>query len=88
MSPTATTQTAPVRTMQGIAVPASSVRPAEFFAKTRRHISAEKTFAFTGSQAQETVELRKADILSTILIRFVGTLTVVNGGGATATTRQ
>lgn len=88
MSPTATTTTAPMRTMQGIAVPASSVRPQEFFAKTRRHILTEKTVTFDGTQAQSTVELRKADILSTIMIRFVGTLTVALAAGTCATTRQ
>ena len=35
MSPNA--QAAPLHYMQGIAVPSSSVRPEEFFRKTRRH---------------------------------------------------
>jgi hypothetical protein len=87
MATTTRPTTAQTRTMQGIAVPAESVRPQEFFAKTRRHIRAERTFAYTG-QAQETVSLLKADILAGIWVRFVGTLGVVNGAGTTASTRQ
>jgi hypothetical protein len=35
-------------TMQGIAVPASSVNAREFFRRTRRLTFAQKTFAFAG----------------------------------------
>jgi hypothetical protein len=70
--------------MQGIAVPASSVRPEEFFARTRRHQLLEKTLAFSQSQAaagssQDVVELRKSDILSSIRVVFTGTLVVTGG---------
>lgn len=78
---------APPRYMQGVAVPASSVRPQEFFGRTRRHIRSEKTFSYTG-QAQEIVELRKADIVSEIAIRFTGKLTTTKGTGTVATTRR
>lgn len=85
MAPTSTP--APQRYMQGIAVPAESVRPQEFFQRTRRHIGMEKQFSYTG-QPQETVELRKADILSGITVRFSGQVVVTPGGGTVATTAR
>ena len=81
------TTSAPARYMQGIAVPAESVRPAEFFARTRRHIGLEKIFNYLG-QAQETVELRKADILAGITIRFSGQVVVALPTGTCATTAR
>jgi hypothetical protein len=65
--------------MQGIAVPAESVDPAQFFEKTRRHISPEKVVSYGGGGTSQVVELRKADILSTITLRFVGNVTVTGG---------
>ena len=65
--------------MQGIAIPAESVDPEEFFAKTRRHISPEKTVAYGGGGTMSVIELRKADILSSITLRFVGKVKVVGG---------
>lgn len=64
--------------MQGIAVPASSVRPEEFFARTRRHTLLETTKSFNGD-SQHVFELRKSDILSALLVRFTGTLVVTGG---------
>lgn len=78
---------APARYMQGVAVPAESVRPQEFFQRTRRHIGMEQQFSYTG-QPQETVQLRKSDILSGITIRFSGTVTVAIGTGTVATTAR
>lgn len=78
---------APARYMQGIAVPAESVRPQEFFARTRRHINLERQFVYNG-QPQETVELRKSDILSSILIRFSGQVVVTPGAGSVATSAR
>lgn len=78
---------APARYMQGIAVPAESVRPQEFFARTRRHIRMEKQFSYTG-QPTETVQLLKADILSGILIRYSGKIVVTPGTGTVATTAR
>lgn len=77
--PATTSTSAPHRTMQGIAVPAESVNPEEFFAKTRRHISSERNESYGGGGTTRVIELRKADILSTITLRFVGTLTVTGG---------
>src|SRR3954471_13423136 len=87
--PIATTQPtgAPVRYMQGIAVPAESVNPSEFFARTRRHIQQEKALSYTG-QSGDVVELRKSDILSSIQIRFTGTVTVTPGSGTVASTAR
>lgn len=86
MSPAAVA-TPPAQThyMQGIAVPASSVQPELFFARTRRHTLLESTKTINTSttgtvgQSQDTWELRKSDILSTLLIKFSGTVTVTGG---------
>ncbi|MBN9326217.1 MAG: hypothetical protein BGO38_07925 [Cellulomonas sp. 73-145] len=83
MPTTTSPTTAPARYMQGIAVPASSVNPTEFFRRTRRHILQEKTFSYTG-QTQDVVELRKSDILSGVTIRFSGNINVVPGTGTVA----
>ncbi len=82
-------RSAPARSMQGIAVPAESVRPQEFFARTRRHIGIEKQVAYVG-QPQETFELRKADILSSITVRFFGQVKIelpAAGDSVTSTAR-
>lgn len=77
-------QSQQTRTMQGIAVPAESVKPEEFFARTRRHQSPEKNVTYGGGGTTQVVELRKADILSTITLRFVGKV-VVTGGTTNST---
>ncbi|WP_154793296.1 hypothetical protein [Occultella kanbiaonis] len=82
------TAAAPQRYMQGIAVPASSVRPPEFFARTRRHISLERSFTYDGSETQTVVELRKSDILAGIDVRFTGSVTVAPGTGTVASTAR
>lgn len=80
-------QRSPIRKMQGIEVPATSVRPAEFFDKTSRHITAERTpTAFNGLGGTDTVMIRKSDILAQLLLRFSGTLTITPGTGTVATT--
>lgn len=87
--PTATAPTAAPVNMQGIAVPASQVQPQAFFAKTRRHTQQEATRPYTmGSSTQDVVELRKSDILSTIEIRFSGSLVVTPGTGTVASTAR
>jgi hypothetical protein len=83
---TQTVQTpAPPTYMQGVAVPAESVNPMEFFARTRRHINLEQQFSYTG-QPQQTIELRKSDILSTLRITFDGQVTITPGTGTVAST--
>lgn len=79
---------APVRYMQGIAVPAESVNPPEFFARTRRHTTTEKTAAYAGLGNQDVVTLRKADIVSGIWVIFEGSLVTAQGTGAVNTTRR
>lgn len=84
-------QAAPQRYMQGIAVPASSVRPAEFFARTRRHTTLEASRAFGGGVGlggQDTFELRKSDILAGAYLRFSGTLTIALPTGTAASTAR
>ena len=78
----------PVRYMQGIAVPAESVRPTEFFARTRRHIGLEKSSSWSGFGGQDVVELKKSDVLGGMTIRFQGSLVVtIPSGTATSTAR-
>ena len=76
------------RYMQGIAVPASAVRPSEFFARTRRKLGTEFSRTFAGLGQQDVVEIKKTDILSELTVRFVGTLTITPGSGSVATTRR
>ena len=80
-------RTAPTKVMSGIAVPAQSVQPKAFFAGTRRHIGLEKQVPYVG-QSQETFTFRKADIISSALVRFVGQVTIANGAGSTRTTAR
>jgi hypothetical protein len=82
--PAAVQANQPQRYMQGIAVPAESVNPDAFFELTRRHISPEKNISYGGGGVTHVAELRKADILSTITLRFTGTVVVT--GGTTNTT--
>lgn len=84
---TVTERPAPVAMMQGVAVPASSVRPAEFFSKTRRHILLERQVSWSG-QSQDVFELRKSDILSSLLVRFSGSLVVTPSTGSVASTAR
>ena len=81
-------QSAPTRTMQGIAVPAESVNPDAFFELTRRHRTPEKNVAYGGGGTTQIIELRKADILSSLSLRFVGSLVVTPGTGTVASTAQ
>jgi len=87
MAPQAATA-APARYMQGIAVPASSVNPREFFERTRRSIQTEVARAYAGLGQQDVVELKKTGIVAGIILRFDGSLTTVNGTGAVATTAR
>jgi hypothetical protein len=83
-----TATTGPVRYMQGIAVPSESVRPAEFFARTRRRTFNEGQQTWNGFGGQNTWELKKSDIIAAAVIRFTGSLVVTLGGGTAATTAR
>jgi len=76
-----------VNSMQGIAIPNAIVDPKAYQALTKRHISIEKTFSYTG-QTTEPVELKKADILSTIKVRFTGSVVIANSTGTTVSTAR
>lgn len=78
-------RTAPQTYMQGIAVPSESVNPDLFFKLTRRKTLIERKAAYSG-QSQEIFELRKSDILTEILIRFSGQVTVTLPAGASVGT--
>ncbi len=84
--PAAVQQSQPTRYMQGIAVPAESVNPELFFERTRRRISPEVNRTYGGGGTTQVVELRKADILSTITVRFVGQVVVNLGTGSVVST--
>lgn len=79
---------APARYMQGIAVPANSINPNEFFARTRRKNQTEAAKAYNGLGAQDVFEIKKTDILSGLTIRFDGTLTIALPTGTAATTAR
>jgi hypothetical protein len=74
--------------MQGIAVPGESVRPAEFFARTRRRTFNEGQQTWNGFGGQNTWELKKSDIIAVAIVRFTGTLTTLKGTGAIGTTAR
>jgi hypothetical protein len=62
----ATPQVQPIA-MQGIAIPAAIVDPAEFRRRTRRHTQQERKVSFTlGTSTQDIIPLRRSDILSEI----------------------
>ncbi len=81
------TSTAQMRSMQGVAIPADSVNPRRFFELTRRHTLLEQSITYDG-QDQIVVPLRKADIISAISVRFVGTLTTNDGTGTVKSSRR
>lgn len=78
----------PVRYMQGVAVPAESVDPAQFMARTRRRVNNEYSRAWQGFGTTDSIELKKSDIISGILLRFTGTLVVTPGTGTVSSTRR
>ncbi|MEV4557792.1 hypothetical protein AB0K51_12420 [Kitasatospora sp. NPDC049285] len=88
MTAAVTGTTGPVRYMQGIAVPSESVRPPEFFARTRRKTFSEGSQAWGGFGTQNTWELKKSDIISSAIIRFTGSLVVTPGSGTVASTSR
>lgn len=76
------------RYMQGIAVPAESVRPMEFFARTRREILPEASRNWAGPGGTDTVTLKKAGIIAGVFVRLTGNVVVTLGTGtATPTAR-
>lgn len=79
---------APPRYMQGIAVPATSVRQDEFYARTRRKITTESSRAYAGLGGQDVIELKKTDIVAGLFIRFDGTVVSTPGTGTVATTAR
>lgn len=85
--PVQTPTPAPPRNMQGVAIPAESVNPTEFFRRTRRHIAQEGQRSWNGDPNM-TFELRKSDILSGLTIRFTGSLVVTPGSGTVASTAR
>lgn len=82
------TASAETRYMQGIAVPASSVNPQEFFARTRRQVQTEEAKQFPGLGQQTVVTLKKTGIIAGIYVRFSGKVTSTPGTGSVATSAR
>lgn len=84
--PAQTATRAPQRYMQGIAVPAESVQPMQFMARTRRQTLMEASRAYAGLGLTDTIELKKSGIIAGIFIRFQGSLVIALPTGTAATT--
>ena len=83
------TATAPVQTMQGISVPASSVDPQAFIAGTRRqNLLMRSAASFAGFGVTDQAAILQTGIISHLQLRVFGTLTVTPGTGTVATTWQ
>ena len=76
-------------TMQGIAVPASSVNPPEFFRRTRR-LRFKNTTASTiqGFGNTDSFTLRQTGIIAALSVKIFGNLTVTPGTGTVASTAR
>lgn len=85
MAQTATTPV-PSVSLQGIVVPATAIDPGAFFAATRRLTFRQKTFNYAGLGSADNVPILQTGILSQLVIKATGTLTVTLGGGTCATT--
>lgn len=82
-----TTQPAVQRpiTVQGISVPNAALDPAGFFKETRRHTQLEKQIN-TNATGTDIISFRKADILSSFVVRIAGNVVVT--GGTTNVSRR
>lgn len=76
----------PTQTMQGIEVPVSNVDPKSFFRLTRRQRVPQKTFTYAGLGLVDHVTIRQAGIISGVVVKFAGSLTVTPGTGTVAST--
>lgn len=89
--PVATAQPAAqsAQTLQGQIVPENAIDGVEFFRRTRRRRAPEAVpGGFAGFGASNFVELKKADIISALHVRFSGTLAIThNTGNVNATFR-
>lgn len=84
----ATAQAQPMLSMQGIAIPATSVNPKEFRRRTRRHIQQEGSKTYDVNNPTMTFELRKSDILAEVVIRVTGSVTITPGTGTVNSTAR
>jgi len=75
-------------TMQGIAVPAASVNPQEFFRRTRRLTFAQKTFSFAGMGLTDNVPILQTGIIAGLTIRVSGSVIVALPTGTCASTAR
>jgi hypothetical protein len=86
---TTTAATANTLTMQGITVPNAVQDAPTFFAKTRRTtVPFVSNKSFGGLGTTDTYSLLKANIVSGINLRLVGTVVTTHGSGTVATTAR
>lgn len=85
---TSTPTPAPPIYMQGIAVPQSSVNPKLFDALSTENLITEKSTPFAGLGGVDTFELKKADVISEIIVTMYGSVTVTPGTGTVASTAR
>lgn len=78
----------PTQIMQGIEVPTSSVDPANFFRLTRRLTVTQKTFNYAGLGLTDNVPILQTGIVSGLIVKASGTLTVTPGSGTVASTSR
>lgn len=78
----------PTQIMQGIEVPVSSVDPQNFFRLTRRLNVTQKTFNYSGLGFTDNIPILQTGIVSGLVIKFSGVLTVTLGGGTAASTMR
>ena len=83
-----TAAAAPTTTMQGFVVPQASVNPAAFAELTRRNNIPIYNTAFKGLGATDDIPIRKAGVLSELMIQAVGNVVVVLNAGTCATTSR
>ncbi len=74
--------------MQGQAVPAGIVDAREFFRRTQRNIVPTRSTGFAGLGSRDDVKLLEVGIISGLVVKFSGTLTLTPGAGTIASTAR
>lgn len=83
-----TTPAGQSQTMQGIAVPASSVNAPAFFDLTKRLTFTQGSGSYAGLGGTDQITVLQTGIISGLSLKFSGTLTVTPGSGTVASTMR
>lgn len=75
-------------TLQGVQVPKAVTDPDQFFRATRRQVLLNKAFSYSGLGTTDTYQLLQVGIISGLMLKASGTLTVAVGTGTVATTAR